>query len=554
MICSREFLNYINVLGNADNTFAAFQSAFDGIGRKYSIAKVVYKLVVPANPFTKDGEERHDVAYLREDVSGADTPAYVKMMVTGEKGHVWFEVYRIEGTADFTEDEITDINAVLDVLTFHAARWRMINRIKDMQFIDGLTGLVNAGGFLTYVDSLIEKKELSKYNAYYFNLSRFSLVNRRFGSSETDKIIVRYTEAIQDFLIPGELLGRLGGDNFTALVLKERTEEFLQILSGVITYGILGDKEMSVKISAVAGVVELDDTIFECGGILNDAAMAMNVAKHVSKRPFLFATQQMRAKGFKDKQIASSFMEALYNDEFKVFYQPKVSGQDYRIVGGEALSRWYRDGVMMPPMDFIPVIEQNGTVCLLDFYVLEQVCKDITQWLKAGLNVGRISVNFSRKHLSNPHLVEDIMDVLRKYDMAGRYIEIELTETVDEVESNLLIEFIKRMKYHKVRISIDDFGTGYSSLNMLRSFSVDVLKVDKSFLDNLDERNKIVLSNIIRMAQELNMEVVAEGVETKEQALYLGSIGCHTLQGFLFDKPLPKEEFEVKLQNEVYSL
>jgi len=554
MICSREFLDYINVLGNSDDTFVAFQSAFEGIARKYSIAKVVYKLVVPANPFTKDGEERHDVAYLREDVSGADTPAYVKTMVTGEKGKVWFEVYRTEGTADFTEDEITDINAVLDVLTFHAARWRMINRIKDMQFIDGLTGLVNAGGFLTYIDSLIEKKELSKYNAYYFNLSRFSLVNRRFGSSETDKIIVRYTEAIQDFLIPGELLGRLGGDNFTALVLKERTEEFLQILSGVITYGMLGDKEMSVQISAVAGVVELDENIFECGSILNDAAMAMNVAKHVSKRPFLFATQQMRAKGFKDKQIASSFMEALYNDEFKVFYQPKVSGQDYRIVGGEALSRWYRDGVMMPPMDFIPVIEQNGTVCLLDFYVLEQVCKDITQWLKAGLNVGRISVNFSRKHLSNPHLVEDIMDVLRKYDMAGRYIEIELTETVDEVESNLLIEFIKRMKYHKVRISIDDFGTGYSSLNMLRSFSVDVLKVDKSFLDNLDERNKIVLSNIIRMAQELNMEVVAEGVETKEQALYLGSIGCHTLQGFLFDKPLPKEEFEVKLQNEVYSL
>ena len=430
----------------------------------------------------------------------------------------------------------------------------MINRIKDMQFIDVLTGLVNAGGFLTYIDSLIEKKELSKYNAYYFNLSRFSLVNKRFGSTETDRIIVRYTDAIRDFLLPGELLGRLGGDNFTALVLKERTEEFLQILSGVITYGILGNKEMPVKISAIAGVVELDDNIFDNGSILNDAAMAMNVAKHINKKPFMFASDQMRAKGFKDKQIASSFMEALYNGEFKVFYQPKVSGQDYSIVGGEALSRWYRDGVMMPPMDFIPVIEQNGTVCMLDFYVLEQVCKDITQWLNAGIKVGRISVNFSRKHLSNPHLVEDIMDVLRKYDMAGRYIEIELTETVDEVESNLLIEFIKRMKYHKVRISIDDFGTGYSSLNMLRSFSVDVLKIDKSFIDNLDGRNKIVLSNVIHMAHELSMEVVAEGVETKEQALYLGSIGCHTLQGFLFDKPLPKEEFEAKLQNEVYSL
>lgn len=554
MICSREFMNFINALVNSDDTFSEFQIAFDEIGRKYNIAKVVYKLVIPANPFTKDGEEKHGVAYLREDIMIEDSPGYVKEMVTGEKGKISFEIYRIKGVPDFSQEEIEDINAVLDVLTFHAARWRMINRIKDMQFIDGLTGLVNAGGFLTYLDSLIGKKEFSKYNAYYFNLSRFSLVNKRFGSTETDRIIVRYTDAVRDFLLPGELLGRLGGDNFTALVLKERTEEFLQILSGVITYGILGGKEMSVKISAVAGVVELDDNIFDSGRILNDAAMAMNVAKHITKKPFMFASDQMRAKGFKDKQIASSFMEALYNGEFKVFYQPKVSGQDYRIVGGEALSRWYRDGVMMPPMDFIPIIEQNGTVCLLDFYVLEQVCKDITQWLKAGIKVGRISVNFSRKHLSNPHLVEDIMDVMRKYDMAGRYIEIELTETVDEAESNLLIEFIKRMKYHKVRISIDDFGTGYSSLNMLRSFSVDVLKIDKSFIDNLDERNKIVLSNIIRMAQELDMEVVAEGVETKEQALYLGEIGCHTLQGFLFDKPLSKEEFETKMIAEKYNI
>ncbi len=554
MICSREFSDFINALGKTGNTFEGVQAAFEGIGKKYDIAKLIYKIVIPANPFIKSGEESNDVAYLQEGVVIADAPQYVKEVDAGEKGTVCFEVYRLQGAPDFTKDETDDLDAVLDVLGFHAARWCMFNRLKDMQFVDGLTGLINASGFLLYLNSLIEKKELSKYNAYYFNLSRFSLVNKRFGSAETDRIIIRYTEALEEFLLPGEVLGRLGGDNFTALVLKERTELFLQFLSGVITYGVFGNKEMSVKISAVAGVVELNDTITDNGSILNDAAMAMNVAKHTTKKPFMFVSEQMREKGYKDKQIEAAFMEALYNDDFRVYYQPKVSGEDYRVVGGEALSRWYRGDKMMPPMDFIPIIERNGTVCLLDFYVLEQVCKDITQWLKAGIKVGRISVNFSRKHLSNPHLVEDIMDVLRKYDMAGRYIEIELTETVDEVESNLLIEFIKRMKYHKVRISIDDFGTGYSSLNMLRSFSVDVLKIDKSFIDNLDERNKIVLSNIIRMAHELDMEVVAEGVETKEQALYLGGIGCHTLQGFLFDKPLPKEEFETKLQDEVYEL
>lgn len=554
MNCLRELSDFIKAMAKDDDTFVIMQSAFDEIGRKYNIAKLEYKLMLPSDSFTGDGEESGGVAYLREGVAVADIPAYVKDVVAGKNGTICFTVYRSKDAPEFTKEEIDVIDTSLAVVEFHTARWYMINRIKDMQFVDGLTGLVNAGGFLNYIDSLIEKKGLSKYNAFYFNLSHFSLVNRRFGSKETDNIIIRYTEAIQEFLEEGEMLGRLGGDNFMALVIKERTELFLQFLSGVITYGMLAGKEVSVKISAVAGVVELDDSIEENSGIINDAAMAMNVAKHVVKQPFVFASEQMREKGYKDKQVESAFMEALYNGDFKVFYQPKVSGQDYRVVGGEALSRWFMNGTMMPPMDFIPVIEKNGTVCLLDFYVLEQVCKDVTQWLKDGIKVGRISVNFSRKHLSNPHLVEDIMDVLRKYDMAGRYIEIELTETVDEVESNLLIEFIKRMKYHKVRISIDDFGTGYSSLNMLRSFAVDVLKIDKSFIDNLDERNKIVLSNIIRMAHELNMEVVAEGVETKEQALYLGEIGCHTLQGFLFDKPLMKQEFETKILAEKYDI
>lgn len=545
---------FISALAKGDDTFGIMQSAFDGIGRKYNIAKLVYELKIMPNSFNGKGEQRSGVAYAQEGAKASDVPAYTKESAAGKNGTICFKVYRLADSGDFTQEEKNGIETSLSVIEFHIARWYMINRIMDMQFVDGLTGLVNAGGFLSYIDSLIEEKELGKYNAFYFNLSRFSLVNKRFGSKETDNIIVRYTEAIRDFMEEGEILGRLGGDNFTALVLKDRTEMFLQFLSGIITFGMYSGKEDPVIISAVAGVVELDDFITENSTIINDAAMAMNVAKHVEKKPFMFATQQMRDRGYKNKQIESSFMEALYNDEFKVFYQPKVSGQDYRVVGGEALSRWFRDGEMMPPMDFIPVIEQNGMVCQLDFYVLEQVCKDITQWLKEGKKVGRISVNFSRKHLSNPHLVEDIMDVLRKYELAGRYIEIELTETVDEAESDLLIDFIKRMKYHKVRISIDDFGTGYSSLNMLRSFSVDVLKIDKSFIDNLDERNKIVLSNVIRMAQELNMEVVAEGVETNEQASFLGQIGCHTLQGYLFDKPLPKNDFETKILMEKYEI
>ncbi len=554
MICIKEFADFIDALTKSDDTFIDFQNAFDKIGKRYAITKVVCKLYVPPNPYTKVGEEREIDAYVLEGAICDDKPSHIKSVITGENGKATFELYRAVGANGFTQEEINDLEIVLNTVVFHAARFRMMNIIQEFKFIDGLTGLPNSGGVLTYIESLMEKRELEKYNAYYFDLSNFSLVNKRFGSREADKIIVRYVEAIRDFLLQGEIVGRIGGDNFVALVFKERTEQFLQFLSGVITYGVLREKELPVKISAIAGVLELDDSIDDSGSVLNDSAMALNMAKHVLKKPFVFASEELRSKGYNNKQVASSFMEALYTGEFHVYYQPKVSSQDYSLVGGEALSRWIKDGTMMQPAEFIPVIEENGMICMLDFYVLEQVCKDVKEWLECGMNVGRISVNLSRKHLSNPHLVEDIMDILRKYDMAGRHIEIELTETVDEVETNLLIEFIKRMKYHKVKVSIDDFGTGYSSLNMLRSFSVDVLKIDKSFIDNLDERNKIVLSNIICMAHDLDMEIVAEGVELKEQAEFLRSIGCHTLQGYLFDKPLAKEAYEAKLQRGTYEI
>ena len=191
-------------------------------------------------------------------------------------------------------------------------------------------------------------------------------------------------------------------------------------------------------------------------------------------------------------------------------------------------------------------------ICQLDFYMLENVCIAIRDWLARGIEPVRVSVNFSRKHLTNPHLADDIMSVLNRYETESRYIEIELTETVDQNEAGLLAAFMGRMKNYHVTMSIDDFGTGYSSLNMLRTFPVDVLKIDRSFILDLEQNSKTVLSNIIRMADELHMDVVAEGVETYEQMNYLKSIDCKEVQGFLFDRPMPIENFEQKLISKQY--
>ena len=200
-------------------------------------------------------------------------------------------------------------------------------------------------------------------------------------------------------------------------------------------------------------------------------------------------------------------------------------------------------------------MEQEGTICVLDFYVLEAVCRDIRNWLDMGIEPVRISTNFSKIHLHNKNLAIDILRVLDRYQIDTKYIEIELTETCGYEDFESLSEFVDTMKEHGVHTSIDDFGTGYSSLNLLKDLNIDTIKLDKSFLNqnpNTKKKhaNEIVIKTIINMAQDLDMQVICEGVETVEQAKLLQTLHCPAVQGFLFDGPLSHDEFEKRLKTE----
>ncbi len=552
MICNQSLENFIHVIAKEEDSATAIGQAFSDFGKLYGVAGLQLDFSVSGSALQKEGIRKQLFLYRSEAPLSEDYD-FEKHFVTGEKGNVIFRFYADADKKTFSDDEKRDLDLLTDLIFMHCGRWRLINLVKYVGMNDSLTGLPNSGGILAYMDELLAKKELTAYNAYYFNLSRFSLVNKKFGSKETDRIIVKYCDALKSFLTEGELLGRLGGDNFVALIRKERTEGFLTLLSGVEVQGQLLGRAVPVMISAVAGVLEIDEQVMTGGQVIDDCNTALNIAKHIEKKPYQFVSPELRMKSFKQKQIVSGFMEALKKREFCVYYQPKVHTENYSIVGAEALARWIQDGKVISPAEFIPVIEQTDMVCALDFYVLEQVCMDIRDWLMRGIQPIKVSVNFSRKHLSNRNLAKDIMSVLDKYATESKYIEVELTETVDEAESDLLVNFMEEMKEYNVSMSIDDFGTGYSSLNMLRSFPVDVLKIDKSFIDNLEENDRIVLSNIINMATELQMEVVAEGVETVQQLEYLRENNCRVVQGFLFDKPMPKEQFENKIHMGNYS-
>ncbi len=434
-----------------------------------------------------------------------------------------------------------------------------IHYLKDMVVLkaaetDVMTGLPNAAGFRTYINGLRTADTLTKYNAFYLNLKNFGLVNKRYGKQEADHIIIRYAEHLLSYVDDDECAGRLSADNFLLMVRKEKTEAVLMLTEGVKIPAVFEGQEEMVSLKAVAGCLDIDDTEMDSEGILGRCATALNVARNEKHLPYVFVTPEMHSKAIHRKQILSMFSNAVEKGEFRPYYQPKVNTDANMLAGAEALVRWIRDGKMITPGEFIPVLETDESICTLDFCIFEQVCRDIRRWLDEGIEPVRISTNFSRMNLFDPGFSEHIKRILEKYDIPKRYIEVELTETTSEQENDRLSRFITEMHAADIAMAIDDFGTGYSSLNLLRDYPADVLKLDKSFIDGHTDtrRDSVVVSNIAKMAKELDMSIITEGVESREQVEFLKSVNINMVQGYLFDKPLPTEDFEKRLRRKHY--
>ncbi len=434
-----------------------------------------------------------------------------------------------------------------------------IHFLKDMVELratrtDVMTGLPNETGFRSFISQRSLDGTLSDYNAFYINLKHFGLINQRYGKKNADKILVRYADALSSYAGSAECVARLSGDSFAALLFRKKAEDFLKLLEGVEIHIMTEGEKKPVMIQAVAGCLDITDDSMDSEEILGMCTTALNVAKNQLHVPYMFATPEMHEVILEQKQIAELFPKALENGEFHTYYQPKVDTDSNTIVGAEALVRWVRNGKIISPGEFIPILEKDESICRLDFYIFDQVCRDIQNWLNDGIEPVRISTNFSRKNLSVPDFSARIREVLSRYKIPKQYIEVELTETIGEEENEKLSHFIRDMHEADIVMAIDDFGTGYSSLNLLREFPADVLKLDKSFVNKRTngKRDSIVVSNIAKMAKELNMRVITEGVEQWDQVNFLKSIDVNIVQGFLFDKPLSKDDFEKRLKDKVY--
>lgn len=419
-------------------------------------------------------------------------------------------------------------------------------------YIDSLTGILNTAGFMKQGTALCEERRQADYTGLFLNIKGFRYINQRFGFTHGDDAMRKYAQRIQTLLLPDELFARLGCDNYALLIQKGRVDSLLDSLLSIRIHVQLEDFVNTFDLSSRAGLYEIrpEDTMND---IINRITVAGLLAKSSPHHNTIWFREKMMERYIHDKEIADSFTSAIENNEFSVYYQPKVTLDDQILYGCEALARWNRVKEVIFPSEFVPILEQEGTICILDFYVLDTVCKDIRKWLDMGIEPVRISTNFSKIHLHNKNLAKDILRVLDRYQVDTKYIEIELTETCGYEDFESLSEFVDTMKEHGVHTSIDDFGTGYSSLNLLKDLNIDTIKLDKSFLcqnPNTAKKhtNEIVIKTIINMAVDLEMEVICEGVETLKQARLLQTLHCPAVQGFLFDEPLSHNDFEERLK------
>ena len=268
----------------------------------------------------------------------------------------------------------------------------------------------------------------------------------------------------------------------------------------------------------------------------------------------MWLTEDLLASIAERKKLESDIKNGLKNGEFSPYYQPKVNIKTGRLCGMEALSRWSHDGQIITPGAYIPIMETNDTIRILDLHILKCVCEDIAGWLKEGLEAPVTSVNFSRRNLADPELSRKIDSVVRLSGIPKNLIEIEVTETADEFSIGDLSAFVDELHKLGYKVSIDDFGSASSSLTLLREVSFDTLKIDKGFVDKSKKRDLAILTYIIKLAKEINTDIVAEGVEQQKQVELLDDLGVDVIQGYYFDKPMPKDDMSARLKAPSYSL
>jgi diguanylate cyclase (GGDEF)-like protein len=423
----------------------------------------------------------------------------------------------------------------------------------NMLFADfNMSNMCNTEQFHDKSHNILLKNLDKDYDIISLNIDRFKVINDLYGTDEGDKLL-SYICYVLKRLTNSEYenFGRLYADNFAICKIRDEGYEN-RLVKALRQY--LSMYPLDINITMSFGIYKVDNRNLSVPIMFDRADMALKKIKGSYTNIYAYYEETHRNTLLEEQEIINDMYIALKNEELKVYYQPKYILSDLKLAGAEALVRWMhpKKGLITPDK-FIPILEKTGFITEMDEYVWEFTCKSIRKWIDDGLPVVPISVNVSRIDIYNPNLCKNLKALVDKYNIPIKLLELEITETSYMENPAQLIETVINLKKIGFIVEMDDFGTGYSSLNMLNQVPVDVLKLDLRFLKTVNSEGKSanILNSIVSMAKWLDLPVVAEGVETKEQVEFLKSIGCNKAQGYYFAKPMPYIEFEELLSNSI---
>lgn len=408
---------------------------------------------------------------------------------------------------------------------------------------DRLTGIYNRERFYEIAAEYVRGTE-EPYCMICSDIKDFKLVNDIFGINTGDEILVNIADALRRNARPGTVYGRLSADRFAVCMPKKQFDP--NTFSTEIRRIGEFSSNSSYRIHIHIGVYDITDKNMDPSVMCDRAFMAIKTIKSSVTDMIAYYGEEIRLSSLSEQRITSEFDAALEGGQFCFYLQPQVSVQG-KVLGGEALVRWiHPEQGMIPPNLFIGVLEQTGLIYRLDLHTWEAACRKLREWKDRGLTDYHISVNISPKDFYFMDIYKTFTGLAEKYELNPRNLKLEITETAIMNDFNKQMMLIQRLREYGFQVEMDDFGSGYSSLNMLKDMIVDTLKVDMGFLRHTDqqERSRTILKMIITLSKQLGMEVVTEGVETKEYVDFLTDIGCDIFQGYYFAKPMPVDEFE----------
>ena len=529
------------------------QKAIALIAEQWHIGRVAATLSVPESGLRAQINNEVGTLYQSDRPTGDD--ALLIHFQTGEGGAADIYVYPEDGY-QWTAEERREVQ-IFGREILGTFRLEMMDYLLRRTMTTDLSvSMPNMAGFMAHLGGMCARGTLADYIGFYFNTHNFKYVNKALIHQKADEVMRQYTAMLMQGIEKDDCVARLGGDNFVAVIRKTNAEEYIRRISNMELVYQDGEKSRKFSFGATIGVSELEN-IHEPGEVMVRISSAYQAARQRGGKEVVYFSEEIHKEIMRQKEIIAGFYRGISRQEFEVYYQPKVNTRERRLCGAEALIRWKRHGEMISPMEFIPILEKEGSICTLDFYVLDKVCELLSTCIRENRPVCTISVNFSKRHMENPHLSQEIVEVIDKYNVPHEYIEVELTESEDVKDYIVLANLIAELKKAGVCASVDDFGTGYSSLNMLKMVNTDILKIDKSFIpfgrgESDHQKDCIMFESILKLAKALGFQIVAEGVETEQQYSYMHEVGCDIIQGYYFDRPLPEDVFLERLANGQY--